>query len=91
MSSQAKEEIDSLSNDGAESRPPYCYVCLGLLAHSCYFRANILAFSIAIRPYHEHLCPPGLAQEIALNGVVTLLHGGDNWGVKEGEWVTALP
>lgn len=58
---------DVRSYDGAESRPfdhqsPVCP-----LAHFCDFRADMLSFSIAIRPYHEQVCVPRFGLQVTLD------------------------
>ena len=80
-----------LGNDGAEPRSANLYVRIAPPAYPRNLCTNILAFSITVRPYHEHLGTSSFVAEILSNSVRIGLDFTFYGSIEQCKWIARGP
>ena len=84
-----KEHV--LRNDSTETSAPHRNARIGSLTYPRNFSADVLPFSVTVRPYHEHLRTRGFSLEIVCNRLRVILDLALDGRVEQHEGVARRP
>lgn len=76
-----------LCNDSTEPSPPYTQPWICLFTNSNDLGSDMFAFSITIRPYHDHLDLPSFSSEVSCNSLGLFLDLCTNGGFEQLQWI----
>ena len=86
-----RDERYALRYNGTEPCPGYLDISIPLLAYLHNLCPNILPFSIAICPYHQHVRPACLRDEVFLDGLFVRCDATYDGSFEQRERIAGVP